>query len=79
MKLTSILDAEKKGYLEHIFLNGTLIACIYSCHDTRKSWQQPQYKFSSKYNTIPLDTYTSVSAAKHDLFLLLEHNGVICD
>jgi hypothetical protein len=77
MKLASILDTEKEGYLENIFLNGKLIACIYSCHDAKKSWQQPQYKFSSKYNITPSDTYTSVSAAKHDLFLLLKHNG--CD
>lgn len=73
-KLTSIRDEERTGYVEHVYLDGELIACIYETTDRiRKSWQQPTYKFSCKYKLTPSETYTSVGDAKHDLFLLIEN------
>jgi hypothetical protein len=71
MKLTSIRDEEKTGYLEHIYLDSELIATIYDITDRLK---QPEYKFSCKYKPTPSETYKSVADAKHDLFLLIENN-----
>jgi hypothetical protein len=68
MKLTSIRDENAIGYLEHVYLDGDLIATIY---DTTDRVKQPEYKFSCKYKLSPSETYKSVADAKHDLFLFI--------
>jgi hypothetical protein len=74
MKLTSIRDENAIGYLEHVYLDGDLIATIY---DTTDRVKQPEYKFSCKYKLSPSEPYTSVADCKHDLFLLIEFNTTI--
>lgn len=60
---TSVVT-EGPSHLEHIFQDGSLVACIYQTIDGR-------YKFSCRGKLIPTRDYSSLAEAKHDLCQVL--------
>jgi hypothetical protein len=65
MKVHSIRDHDRSGYVEHVFCDDIMVACIYDVNN--------RYKFSCKYKLLPSQDYNTVADAKHDLFMILEY------